>query len=90
MSLPAPLVAGPGAVDGNHVEDRLAAPGGPAEAADRRFERLDEIERTYEDVERQLADPEVIADHIRLVNWFARPRRAGRDRPRLPGLAVGR
>jgi hypothetical protein len=24
--LPSPLVAGPGAVDGNHVEDRLAAP----------------------------------------------------------------
>jgi hypothetical protein len=36
------------------------------------FERLDEIERTYEDVERQLADPEVIADHIRLVELSRR------------------
>ena len=31
------------------------------------FERLDEIERTYEDIERQLADPEVLADQTRLV-----------------------
>ncbi|HEV3504244.1 MAG TPA: PCRF domain-containing protein, partial [Actinomycetes bacterium] len=36
------------------------------------FERLDEIERTYEDVERQLADPEVIADHARLVDLSRR------------------
>ena len=36
------------------------------------FERLDEIERTYEDVERQLADPEVIADHTRLVDLSRR------------------
>src|SRR4029450_8326733 len=36
------------------------------------FERLDEIERSYEDVERQLADPEVIADHIRLVELSRR------------------
>jgi peptide chain release factor 1 len=36
------------------------------------FERLDEIERTYEDVERQLADPEVIADHTRLVELSRR------------------
>src|SRR5918992_4235486 len=36
------------------------------------FERLDEIERTYEDVERQLADPEVIADHGRLVDLSRR------------------
>ena len=36
------------------------------------FERLEEIERTYEDVERQLADPEVIADHTRLVELSRR------------------
>src|SRR5215213_5163660 len=36
------------------------------------FERLDEIERSYEDVERQLADPEVIADHTRLVELSRR------------------
>jgi peptide chain release factor 1 len=36
------------------------------------FERLDEIERTYEDVERQLADPEVIADHPRLIELSRR------------------
>ena len=36
------------------------------------FERLDEIERTYEDVERQLADPEVIADQPRLIELSRR------------------
>jgi peptide chain release factor 1 len=36
------------------------------------FERLDEIERTYLDVERQLADPEVLADHARLVELSKR------------------
>jgi peptide chain release factor 1 len=36
------------------------------------FERLDEIERTYEDVERQLADPEVLADQVRLVELSRR------------------
>jgi peptide chain release factor 1 len=36
------------------------------------FERLDEIERTYQDVERQLADPEVIADQARLVELSRR------------------
>jgi peptide chain release factor 1 len=36
------------------------------------FERLDEIERTYEDVERQLADPEVLADQGRLVELSRR------------------
>jgi peptide chain release factor 1 len=36
------------------------------------FERLDEIERTYLDVERQLADPEVLADHSRLVELSKR------------------
>jgi peptide chain release factor 1 len=36
------------------------------------FERLDEIERTYEDVERQLADPEVIADQARLIELSRR------------------
>ena len=36
------------------------------------FERLDEIERTYEDVERQLADPEVLADQARLVELSRR------------------
>ncbi|HEX3213868.1 MAG TPA: PCRF domain-containing protein, partial [Actinomycetota bacterium] len=36
------------------------------------FERLDEIERSYEEVERQLADPEVIADHTRLVELSRR------------------
>jgi peptide chain release factor 1 len=36
------------------------------------FERLDEIERTYEDVERQLADPEVLADQTRLVELSRR------------------
>ncbi|HEV3397912.1 MAG TPA: peptide chain release factor 1 [Actinomycetes bacterium] len=36
------------------------------------FERLDEIERTYEDVERQLADPEVIADQGRLIELSRR------------------
>jgi peptide chain release factor 1 len=36
------------------------------------FERLDEIERTYGDVERQLADPEVIADQARLVELSKR------------------
>jgi peptide chain release factor 1 len=36
------------------------------------FERLDEIERTYDQVERQLADPEVIADQARLVELSRR------------------
>jgi peptide chain release factor 1 len=36
------------------------------------FERLEEIERTYEDVERQLADPEVIADQTRLIELSRR------------------
>jgi peptide chain release factor 1 len=36
------------------------------------FERLDEIERTYGDVERQLADPEVLADQARLVELSKR------------------
>jgi peptide chain release factor 1 len=36
------------------------------------FERLDEIERTYEDVERQLADPEVLADQTRLIELSRR------------------
>ena len=36
------------------------------------FERLDEIERTYEDVERQLANPEVLADQVRLVELSRR------------------
>jgi peptide chain release factor 1 len=36
------------------------------------FERLDEIERTYQDVERQLADPEVIADQARLIELSKR------------------
>src|SRR5215207_5409521 len=36
------------------------------------FERLDEIERTYEDIERQLADPEVLADQARLVELSRR------------------
>jgi peptide chain release factor 1 len=36
------------------------------------FERLDEIERTYEDVERQLADPGVLADQARLVELSRR------------------
>jgi peptide chain release factor 1 len=36
------------------------------------FERLEEIERTYEDVERQLADPEVIADQARLIELSRR------------------
>ena len=36
------------------------------------FERLEEIERTYEDVERQLADPEVIADQTRLIGLSRR------------------
>jgi peptide chain release factor 1 len=36
------------------------------------FERLDEIERTFGDVERQLADPEVIADQARLVELSKR------------------
>jgi peptide chain release factor 1 len=36
------------------------------------FERLDEIERTYLDVERQLADPEVLADHARVVELSKR------------------
>jgi peptide chain release factor 1 len=36
------------------------------------FERLDEIERTYDEVERQLADPEVIADHTRLIELSRR------------------
>ena len=36
------------------------------------FERLDEIERTYEDVERQLADPQVLADQVRLVELSRR------------------
>jgi peptide chain release factor 1 len=36
------------------------------------YERLDEIERTYGDVERQLADPEVIADQARLVELSKR------------------
>ena len=41
--------------------------GGPAEGRLTMFERLDEIERTCEDVERQLPIPRSIADHIRLV-----------------------
>ena len=36
------------------------------------FERLDEIERTYDEVERQLADPEVIADQARLIELSRR------------------
>jgi peptide chain release factor 1 len=36
------------------------------------FERLDEIERTYDEVERQLADPEVIADQGRLIELSRR------------------
>jgi peptide chain release factor 1 len=36
------------------------------------FERLDEIERTYVDVERQLSDPEVLADQARLVELSKR------------------
>ena len=36
------------------------------------FERLDEIERTYEDVERQLADPEVLTDQTRLIELSRR------------------
>jgi len=36
------------------------------------FERLDEIERTYEDIERQLAAPEVLADQTRLVELSRR------------------
>ncbi|HJW61857.1 MAG TPA: PCRF domain-containing protein, partial [Actinomycetes bacterium] len=36
------------------------------------FERLDEIERSYEEVERQLADPEVLADQVRLVELSRR------------------
>jgi peptide chain release factor 1 len=36
------------------------------------FERLDEIERTYVDVERQLTDPEVLADQARLVELSKR------------------
>jgi peptide chain release factor 1 len=36
------------------------------------FERLDEIERTYDQVERQLADPEVIADQARLIELSRR------------------
>jgi peptide chain release factor 1 len=36
------------------------------------FERLEEIERSYEDVERQLADPEVLADQARLVELSRR------------------
>jgi peptide chain release factor 1 len=36
------------------------------------FERLDEIERTYRDVEQQLADPEVLADQARLVELSKR------------------
>jgi peptide chain release factor 1 len=36
------------------------------------FERLDEIERTYNEVERQLADPEVIADQARLIELSRR------------------
>jgi peptide chain release factor 1 len=36
------------------------------------FERLDEIERTYADVERQLTDPEVLADQARLVELSKR------------------
>src|SRR5918999_118338 len=40
------------------------------------FERLDEIERTYEDVERQLADPEVIADQARQATLEEQLRRA--------------
>jgi peptide chain release factor 1 len=36
------------------------------------FERLEEIERTYQDVERQLADPEVLADQNRLVELSRR------------------
>jgi peptide chain release factor 1 len=36
------------------------------------FERLDEIERTYDQVERQLADPEVLADQARLIELSRR------------------
>jgi len=36
------------------------------------FERLDEIEQTYVDVERQLSDPEVLADQARLVELSKR------------------
>jgi peptide chain release factor 1 len=36
------------------------------------FERLDEIERTYVDIERQLTDPEVLADQARLVELSKR------------------
>ena len=36
------------------------------------FERLEEIERTYEDVERQLAEPEVLADQARLIELSRR------------------
>jgi peptide chain release factor 1 len=36
------------------------------------FERLDEIERTYDDIERQLADPAVFADQTRLVELSRR------------------
>jgi peptide chain release factor 1 len=36
------------------------------------FERLDEIERTYDEVEHQLADPEVIADQARLIELSRR------------------
>jgi peptide chain release factor 1 len=36
------------------------------------FERLDEIERSYGDIERQLADPDVIADQARLIELSKR------------------
>ena len=36
------------------------------------FERLDEIEQTYDDIERQLGDPAVIADQRRLVELSKR------------------
>jgi len=36
------------------------------------FERLDEIERTYRDIERQLTDPEVLADQARVVELSKR------------------
>jgi peptide chain release factor 1 len=36
------------------------------------FERLDEIERNYGDIERQLADPEVLSDQTRLIELSRR------------------
>ena len=51
------------------------------------FERLDEIERTYGDVERQLADPEVLADHARLVELSKRHAELGELRRVAPAAA---